>query len=136
MDNMNKTILQAMQETKPKMDDFSEEKANALQLIIHSFKGTFKLTFFAVLTLQLICFGFALYFGYAMLYEPDLAMKINWLAGTVLAVIAFAIARLFLFMELHRLSVLREVKRVELQLSVIAQALVQDDSNVSSPLEE
>lgn len=135
MDNMNKSILQAMQKTKLEIDDFSEEKANALQLIIHSFKGTFKLTFFAVLTLQLVCFGFALYFGYSMFYEPDVAMKINWLAGTILAVIAFAIARLFFFMELHRLSVLREVKRVELQLSVIAQALVSEDSGETSPRE-
>ena len=126
MDKMNKAILQAMQNTESELDDFSEEKANALQLIIHSFKGTFKLTFFAILTIQLVCFGFAFYFGYYMFHEVDVAMKINWLAGTVLAVIAFAIARLFMFMELHRLSVIRGVKRVELQLSVLTQALVSE----------
>ena len=129
MDNMNKAILQAMQNAEIKEDSFSEQKANALQLIVHSFKGTFKLTFLVILTLQLVCFGFALYFGYFMYHEVDAAMKINWLAGAMLSVISFAIARLFMFMELHRLSLLREIKRVELQLSVIAQALQTNNSD-------
>jgi hypothetical protein len=37
-------------------------------------------------------------------------------------VVAFAIARIWFFMELNRLSVIREVKRVELQISLLAES--------------
>ena len=51
----------------------------------------------------------------------DIGLKINWLAGTLSTVVAFAIARLWFFMELSRLSVIREIKRVELQVSLLAE---------------
>ena len=123
MDQINQKLLDAIKENNEEIPESSEENANALQLIKHSFKGTFRLTFMAVLTIQLVCVGFGFYFGYHMLYEPELSMQINYLAGAILSAMAFAIARLFFFMELNRLSVIREVKRVELQLAVIAKAM-------------
>ncbi len=121
MKNINQKILEALQDDKA-AHEFSEEQANALQLIGQSFKGTFRLTFVVVVSLQLTFAGLAIYCSYHLVNELDIGLKINWLAGTLSTVVAFAIARIWFFMELNRLSVIREVKRVELQISLLAES--------------
>lgn len=120
MNNINQKILEALKDDKA-AHEFSEEQANALQLIGQSFKGTFRLTFVVIVTLQLIFAGLAIYCAYHLVNEIDLGLKINWLAGILSAVVVFAVARLWFFMELNRLSVIREIKRVELQVSLLAE---------------
>lgn len=120
MKNLNQKILEAMKDD-PAVHEFSEEQANALQLIGQSFKGTFRLTFVVVVTLQLVFAGLAIYCAYHLVNEADIGLKLNWLAGIIATVMAFAIARLWFFMELNRLSVIREIKRVELQVSLLAE---------------
>jgi len=120
MKNINQKILEALKDDTA-AHEFSEEQANALQLIGQSFKGTFRLTFVVIVTMQLIFAGLAVYCAYQMVNELDIGLKINWLAGTLSTVVAFAIARLWFFMELNRLSVIREIKRVELQVSLLAE---------------
>ncbi|MGS2721539.1 DUF6768 family protein [Paraglaciecola aestuariivivens] len=122
MHDLNKKILDDLKNDQA-ANHFSEEQANALQLIGQSFKGTFRLTFLVVLALQLVFAGLAIYCAYELVNESDLGMKINWLAGTLASTIGFAIARLWFFMELNRLSVIREIKRVELQVSLLAEKL-------------
>ena len=61
-------------------------------------------------------------YAYHLVNELDIGLKINWLAGTLSTVVAFAIARIWFFMELNRLSVIREIKRVELQVSLLAES--------------
>jgi hypothetical protein len=74
-----------------------------------------------VVSLQLIFAGLAIYCAYHLVNELDVDLNINWLAGKLSTVVAFAIARIWFFMELNRLSVIREVKRVELQISLLAE---------------
>jgi hypothetical protein len=121
MKNINQRILEALKDDKA-AHEFSEEQANSLQLIGQSFKGTFRLSFAVVVSLQLIFAGLAIYCAYHLVNELDVGLKINWLAGTLSTVVAFAIARIWFFMELNRLSVIREVKRVELQISLLAES--------------
>ena len=53
---------------------FSEEQANALQLIGQSFKGTFRLTFVVVM-MQLIFAGLAVYCAYHLVNVMDIGLK-------------------------------------------------------------
>lgn len=119
MKDINQKILDAMQQDS-KEDSVSEEQANALQLIGKSFKGTFKLTAFVVISLQLIFAGLGVYFTIELFAELETATKLHWLLGALLSFLAFAVARLWMFMELNRLSILREIKRVELQVAIIS----------------
>ena len=72
--------------------------------------------------MQMVFAGLAIYCAYHLVNEMDLGLKLNWLAGTLSTVVAFAIARIWFFMELNRLSVIREIKRVELQVSLLAES--------------
>ncbi|MEJ2247431.1 MAG: hypothetical protein P8Y80_15350, partial [Acidobacteriota bacterium] len=53
----------------------------------------------------------------------DLESKLNWLAVGLTALIVIGLLRLWYFMELNRLSVIREAKRLELQIALLAKRL-------------
>jgi uncharacterized membrane protein YciS (DUF1049 family) len=119
-DDINEKLLRAILNDQ-KNDQSSEESATVLHMIGRSFKGTFRYTFVFVVTFQLIVAALAVYCGYQMLTLTGLDDKLEWLAGLILSTLTFAILRLWFFMELNRLSVLRELKRVELQLALLAE---------------
>ncbi|MBU2878587.1 hypothetical protein Q4574_02395 [Aliiglaciecola sp. 3_MG-2023] len=126
MSDINQKILAAMQQ-QSNAEKVSEQEANTLQLIGRSFKGTFKFTAIAIISLQVIFIGLAIYFGFNLFNEQNIGIKLHWLLGTLVAFIIFAAMRLWLFMELNRLSVLREVKRVELQLALLSNQLINNN---------
>lgn len=127
MSDINQKILDAMQQEN-ESQQVSEEQANTLQLLGRSFQGTFKFTAIAVVLLQIIFAGLTIYFGYNLFQEQQIATKMHWLLGALIAFVIFAALRLWLFMELNRLSILREVKRVELQLALLSNKLTKPNS--------
>lgn len=120
MNDLDNKILAAIQEHNNSTPE-SEEQANVLQLIGRSFKGNFRITAFFVIFLQVIFAALSIWCVIELLNHDDIGLKINWLAGALGAFIVFTALRLWFFMELNRLSVLREIKRVELQLATLAQ---------------
>jgi uncharacterized membrane protein (DUF485 family) len=126
MNDLNTKILQAMNDTDRANTKLDEENADALDLIKQSFHGKFRLTFIFVTLLQLVFAGIAAYAAYQLLNVSDVGSKIEWAVAVIAFVTAFAIARVYFFLELNRLSVLREVKRVELQMAAIAEYIIKE----------
>ncbi|MDP1738813.1 MAG: hypothetical protein Q8L23_15410 [Caulobacter sp.] len=62
-------------------------------------------------------FGLACYFAYRFIDAPDLRTMILWGAATGLTVVAFSMIKLWFFMEMQKNNILREVKRLELQIA-------------------
>ncbi len=62
-------------------------------------------------------FGVACYFAYRFVEATDLRTMILWGAAAGLAVVAFTMIKLWFFMEMQKNSILREVKRLELQVA-------------------
>ncbi|MBN2317538.1 MAG: hypothetical protein JXR49_00585 [Acidobacteria bacterium] len=92
-------------------------------LIAESFRGKLK-------SLVIVVFLFILIFAVILVYcainffsVEDIGMKLNWLAVGLTALIVVALLRLRYFMELNRISVVREIKRLELQVSLLAKKL-------------
>ena len=100
-----------------------EDEADVLRLIGRSFKGMFRITLAVVVLLQVVFAGLAIYCAYQMLNIDDIGTKIHWASGAIATFIVFGLLRIWLFMELNRLSVLREMKRVELQIALLANNL-------------
>lgn len=122
MSDINKKILNAIE------DDMSdsplpEADATAIGLIRSSFKGTFRYTMMVIIILQLCFLGLGIYCAYQMLGTDVIGSKIEWLCGVIAAIVAFAVARLWFFMELNRLSLLREMKRMEMQIAFLSKKL-------------
>ncbi len=123
MNNIDQQILNALKDAG-KQEQLSEQDATALHLIGRSFNGMFRYTFVFVVLFQLVAAGLTAWCVYSMINAEMVSEQINWLAGGIGAFVVFAVLRLWLFMELNRLSVLREIKRVELQLSLLSEAVL------------
>ena len=115
MPDINEKILKAIEDEqldKP----LPEADATAIGLIRSSFKGTFRYTMVFIIVLQLCFAGLGIYCAYEMFGADAVGLKIEWLSGLIIAVIVFSVARLWFFMELNRLSLLREMKRMKMQM--------------------
>ena len=119
MIDINQKILNAI-EDDPLETPLPEADATAIGLIRSSFKGTFRYTMVFIIILQLGFAGLAVYCAYQMFGADAVGLKIEWLSGLIIAVIVFSIARLWFFMELNRLSILREMKRMEMQIAFLS----------------
>ena len=119
MNDINKKILMAIEDNLAD-DPLPESDATAIGLIRSSFRGTFRYTMAVMVALQLCFAGLGVYCASQMLGAESLNIKIDWLSGVIVSTIVFAVARLCFFMELNRLSLLREVKRVEMQIALLS----------------
>ena len=123
MNNIDKKILEALNsEDKEVMNSYGEE-LGFWGLIGESFRGKMK---GVVLTVFIFLLLFAVIFWTCAIHffsVDDLEMKLNYLAGGLAALIMIILCRLWYSMELNRLSVVREVKRLELQISLLAKKL-------------
>lgn len=125
MDKLDDKILNAIRsETEQSLEEYSED-LGIFQLIGESFKGAFGWVVMIAVVLIIIFAGVAIYSGFQMYGTADIASKLNWLGLGLVAFIIFAILRLWFFMELNRLSIKRDIKRVELQVSLLGSKLAE-----------
>ncbi|HKE93016.1 MAG TPA: DUF6768 family protein [Povalibacter sp.] len=68
-------------------------------------------------------FAIAVVCGWHFATEPDLRSMQLWGIGTVLAFIALGMIKLWFWMELQKFTIVREIKRVELQVASLTDAL-------------
>lgn len=70
-----------------------------------------------------VLFAVAIYCGWQFITQTDSRSMHLWGAGATVSAIGLCIFKLWFFMELQRSAILREVKRVELQVARLAAAL-------------
>ena len=120
MNDIDDKILAAIQaDTEESLQDYQHE-LGLFGLIGESFKGALGWVVVVAIVLMIIFAGLAIYCGINFFHASDIALKLNWFAGGLVAFIIFVILRLWFFMELNRLSIKRDIKRVELQVSLLA----------------
>jgi len=74
--------------------------------------------FAAIITFAM--FGAALYCAWNMFGAEDVRETLLWSVGVVLAMLAVSMLKIYFWMELNKNAVLREVKRLELQIARLA----------------
>ena len=123
MNDIDDKILAAIRsETEESLGEYSEE-LGLFGLVGESFKGALRWVVFAAFALILIFIGMGVYSAINFYHATDIAVKLNWFAGSALAFLIVIVLRLWYFMELNRLSIRREIKRVELQVSLLGAKL-------------
>lgn len=120
MNDIDDKILAAIRsETEQSLGEYNEE-LGLFGLVSESFRGAFKWAVFSSFVLILVFIGLGVYCAINFVHANDIAVKLNWFGGALLAFIVVTVLRLWFFMELNRLSIKREIKRVELQVSLLA----------------
>ena len=119
MNDMDDKILAAIRtETENSLGEYDEE-LGIFGLVGESFKGALRWVVIVAFALILIFIGIGVYCAINFVHATDIAVKLNWFGGSALAFLIVIVLRLWYFMELNRLSIRREIKRVELQVSLL-----------------
>jgi len=120
MSNLDEKILAAIRsETEQSLADL-EKDAGLFELVGESFKSSFRWIVVIVFVLVLTFLGLCVYCSINFFHAVDIATKFNWFAGAAASALVVVVLRLWYFMELNRLSLKRDFKRIELQISILA----------------
>ncbi|OQW60677.1 MAG: hypothetical protein A4S17_10365 [Proteobacteria bacterium HN_bin10] len=119
MTNLDHAIREALsKEDAEFLDRF--EKTTPIGEVMDTFRGRWALlnAFAAIITFA--AFGFFVYAMLQIMNTDDLRMTVLWAAAAVTSAFFVGLLKIWFWMEMHRNQVLREVKRLELQVARLA----------------
>ncbi|MEO8113361.1 MAG: DUF6768 family protein [Phenylobacterium sp.] len=90
------------------------------QQILDVFRGRMGPLNAIVWVVAVALFAATLMLGWRFLTAPDVAGMLRWGAATGVAVLTLMIIKLWAWMEIQKNAILREVKRLELQVARLA----------------
>ena len=123
MSDIDDKILEALStEDQEVMANYGKE-LGLFGLIAESFRGKLGATMI-ILFIMIVAFAVVLVYSAINFFSvEEIAPKLNWMAIALTALIVVALMRLMYWMQLLHLSTIREVKRLELQVSLLAKTL-------------
>jgi hypothetical protein len=123
MNDIDEKILAAMNAEERHMMEPYASPPGIFGMMADSFRGSLGWVVAMVFVFILVFFGLLVYSAIRFFPETDLESKLDWFAIGLTSLIAMALLRLWYFMELVRLSIIRELKRLELQVSLLSKKL-------------
>ncbi len=123
MSDIDDRILAALDSDERELMEPYSRPMGLLGMISLPFRGAFGPVAVAAFVLMFVVFGMLIYSAIRFFPEPELAAKLNWLAIGLTMLIMLGLLRLWYFLEISRLSIIREVKRLELQVSLLSKKL-------------
>ncbi|MEQ8907018.1 DUF6768 family protein [Ekhidna sp.] len=121
-DEIDQMIKEALSEDEKELFNTYDEQS-MFQMLGGLFQGKMKWLNAGILIIQFVFFGLAVYCGYRLLSTSDVAEMIPYGVGVMFLLMAIGMLKLFQFMEMHKNATIREIKRLELQVSVLAKSL-------------
>lgn len=120
MSDIDDKILEPLNaEDKEVMDVYGKE-LGLFGLIAESFRGKLKCTVIAVFLFILIFAAILVYSAIHFFSAEEIETKLNWLAIGFTALFIFGLLRLWYWTVLSQIATIREIKRLELQVSLLA----------------
>lgn len=123
MSAIDDKILETLNSEDGEILDSCGRELGVFGLIAESFRGKLRAIVITVFLLVLIFAVILVVCAVNFFTVEDILLKLNWLAVGLTSLIVIGLLRLWYFMELNRLSVIREVKRLELQIALLAKRL-------------
>lgn len=118
-ENIDQLIKEALTEDEQALFNEYDEQ-NMLQKFGGLFQGKMKWLNAMGMVVQFILFGFAIYLGYRFFNTTEVVEMFRFGLGTFLLMMAVTGIKFFQFLEINKNEVIREVKRMELQVSLLA----------------
>lgn len=120
MTNLDQAIRQALSAEDAEFLAKFEKEAPLHEQVFGTFSGPWGMlnVFAAILTFAL--FGGFVYSAWNAFAATELRNVVLWSAGGLLAMLAVAMLKIYFWMEINKNAVLREVKRLELQVARLA----------------
>lgn len=123
MDNIDKKILKNLNESDRKLLEEQSGLTGLMSEISDSFKGKHQQLVIYVWVVGSVIFGLILYSGYQYFSVDSISDKLTWATIFLMSFIGSGLIKMWYWMELNRASTSRDIKRMELQLSLLIQSL-------------
>ncbi|MCZ6693947.1 MAG: hypothetical protein O6939_08590 [Bacteroidetes bacterium] len=111
-------IRQALSEEEAKFYDELGEQTLP-EMVGGLFKGRLKWLTIMTMVIMVILFALAVYCAVQFLGAEDLRLTIIWGAGAFFFLLATSMLKLFHWMQMDKNAVIREIKRLELQVGLL-----------------
>ena len=123
MNNIDAKIRRALEATDADLADEFDGDQSMMEMVFDTFRGTQKwLTFLAIFGSFVFMAGSV--FGIIQLFKAQETREhILWGLGVMFCFSAVAMMKIWFWMQMNRNSILREIKRVELQVARLAARL-------------
>jgi len=124
MNDIDDKILEALgAEDKEIMANYNKE-LGLFGLMAESFKGKLGAWMILVFIMILVFAFVSIYSVVNFFCVEEIIPKLNWMAIALIALIAVIFLRLTYWIQLIHISTIREMKRLELQVSLLAKKLM------------
>jgi hypothetical protein len=121
-EEVDQLIKEALTSEEAKFYDHLDEQ-NMLQMFGGVFDGKNKWLIVIMNVMTFVALGFLIYCIVQFLNVEDTNMLIKWAAGGMICMMMMSMIKVFIWMQMDKNSVIRELKRLELQVSILSSKL-------------
>lgn len=122
MEDIDKLIKETLSEEESKFYDELDEQ-NVLEMIWGLFRGKNKWIMYMMNFMTLVFFGLFIYCVVQFFNVESTFELIKWATGSLVFLIGVSMLKIFAWMQMDKNALLRELKRLELQVSSISSKL-------------
>jgi hypothetical protein len=119
MEDIDKLIKETLKEEEAKFFDDLEEQ-NLLQMVRGIFSGKNSWLVIVMSIVQVVFFGFFIYCAIQFFNVEATNDLINWGIFGTLSLMASSMLKIFSWMQMDKKAIIREIKRLELQVSSLS----------------
>ncbi len=119
MEDIDKLIKDTLTEEEAKFYDDLEEQ-NLLQMISGIFSGKNSWIVYMMSIVQVVFFGLFIYCAVQFFETEDTNELIKWGVFGTISLIGSSMLKLFSWMQMDKKAIIREIKRLELQVSSLS----------------
>ena len=126
MTKLDEKIMQSLNDEDAALLQTQMNELGVFDALAETFKGKHRFINVFGFILAFAMFGLVVYFGINFFTVDHVIEKLNWLAGFLASLIALAMLKLWFWMEMNRVSLLRDIKRIELHTVLMSRGVQQD----------
>ena len=119
MEDIDKLIKETLTEEEAKFYDELDEQ-NLFQMLGGLFKGKNSWLILIMNVMNALVFGLLIYCIIQTFEVEKTNDLILWVGGVILCFLTMSMLKIYMWMQIHRNSVVREIKRLELQISSLS----------------
>lgn len=119
LEDIDALIKETLSEEEAKFYDELEEQ-NVLEMVGGLFEGKNKWIMYVMNVVTLVFFGVFIYCIVQFFQAEETKELIKWATGTVVFLVGVSMLKVFAWMQMDKKAIIREVKRLELQISSLS----------------
>ncbi len=120
MSNLDRAIREALSKEDAEFLARFDQQSTPVAEVLDTFTGQWALLNGFAALISFALFGGFVYFVWQMFNVNDVRDVVLWGVGAVVAMLGVAMLKMYFWMEMNKNVVLREVKRLELQVARLA----------------